>query len=115
MVDLTNNGAEDESADINTEESGSETMERLHINSRATRIAELKMGESYTESVRCDFDNMGKEQTKQAKENLRNTLNKAMSNATKRSGKTYTLESGEFFTRTYDIMVCAVVTRIPAK
>lgn len=110
MVDLTKNSAEVYSAKNSEGNGSSETMERVHINSRANRIAELKAGESYSESFRCDFDILGKESTKQIKENLRNTLNKAMNNAAKRSGKKYTLESGEFFTRTYDIMITAVVT-----
>lgn len=110
MVDLTKNSAEEDSAKNYDDNGSSETMERVHINSRANRIAELKEGESFSESVRCDFNKTDKESTQRVKENLRNTLNKAMNNAAKRSGKKYTLESGEFFTRTYDIMITAVVT-----
>ncbi len=109
MVDLANNSAEHDSGD-NSDSNTERTVERVHTNSRATRISDLKIGESFSESVRCDFDKISKQDALKIKDNLRNTLNKAMSNAAKRSGSKYTLESGEFFTRTHDLIVTAVVT-----
>lgn len=91
-----------------------ETMERNYPNSRANQIAALEVGQSYSESVRIDCSGIGdhKDRLITVKTNLRSTVNKAANNATKRSGNEYVIEGGEFFTRSYDLIVTVVATRV---
>lgn len=88
------------------------TMDRVHPNSRANRIAELEVNKSYSESVRVDVDKVGKDEINNIKADMRNVINKAANNAAKRSGNEFTVEAGEFFTRSYDLLICVVVTRV---
>jgi hypothetical protein len=95
------------------EEGNDTNMDRVHPNSRPNLIAALEVDQSYTESVRVSLDNTAKDDWLRAKTNLRNTLNKAASNAEKRlPGSEFTIEAGEFFTRSHDLMICVVVTRL---
>jgi hypothetical protein len=95
-------------------ETSIETMERNFPNSRANQIAALEIGQSYSESVRLDCSQPGdhKERLTTTKTNLRSTVNKAANNAAKRSGHEYVIEGGEFFTRSYDLMITVVATRV---
>jgi hypothetical protein len=106
--DITNKTAE------TNNETSIETMERNFPNSRANQIAALELGQSYSESVRLDLSIRGdhKSQMTTLKTNLRSTVNKAANNAEKRSGKKYVIEGGEFFTRSNDLMITVVATRV---
>lgn len=97
-----------------TNEASIETMERNFPNSRANQIAALEVGQSYSESVRLDLSIRGdhKSQMTTLKTNLRSTVNKAANNAEKRSGNKYVIEGGEFFTRSNDLMLTVVATRV---
>ncbi len=101
-------------AENTTKESTIETMERNFPNSRANQIAALEIGQSYSESVRLDMSKPIDHQAQLTtiKTNLRSTVNKAANNAAKRSGNEYVIEGGEFFTRSYDLVITVVATRI---
>lgn len=87
-------------------------LQRHHPNSRANVVAELAVGQSYSESRRLVFDETKKLDVEEARADLKNILTKVASLAATRSGHKYTTESGEFFTRSGDIIVSVVVTRI---
>ena len=97
----------------NTEDQpGVEQMDRNFPDSRANKIATLEVGESYSTSIRLDISNYDKDGISDQKTKLRNTINKAASNAEKRSGRSFVIEAGEFFTRSYYLIITVVVTRL---
>lgn len=86
-------------------------MQRFHPHSRANRIAALEAGESIAEAKRLDIDESARDEISIAVDDLKSTMSKAAVLAAQRSGNTYITEIGQFFTRSGDIIVTAVVTR----
>lgn len=86
-------------------------MQRFHPHSRANRIAALVAGESIAEAKRLDIDESARDEIRIAADELKSTMSKAAVLAAQRSGNTYITEIGQFFTRSGDIIVTAVVTR----
>jgi hypothetical protein len=86
--------------------------QRMYPESRVNRIATLELGESESAAIRLPLDGgLDKDHVKDTLESLRLSIAKAMNVAGKRSGNTYTVESGQFFVAKGDIVVTVVVTR----
>lgn len=91
---------------------GVELMQRIHPNGRSNRIAALGVGESHAEAIRLNFDEATRQSLRTAKENLRNTMNRAAANAKQRTGFAFVVETGEILaSHSGEIMVVAIVTR----
>jgi hypothetical protein len=86
--------------------------QRMYPESRVNRMCTLEVGESEAASRRLEFGDVQDGETVQGElEVLRSTISKAAQVASKRSGHTYTTETGQFFTRSNDIVLVAVATR----
>lgn len=77
-----------------------------------SRIAALAIGESESSSVRIQFDVTSKDELFTLSNNLKSTMSKAADRASKRCDSRFVTEIGQFFTRSGDIIVTAVVTRV---
>lgn len=88
-----------------------EPTQRFHADSRPNRLVGLGTGQSASESVRLDFNTSTKEEMDSAIVSLRQTMSKAADQASRRSGYKFVTETGQFITRSGDIVVTAVVTR----
>lgn len=100
---------------VNDPPMGSQPQEPVDVQktlSRANRIAVLDIGECVSESIRFDFDQTAKADINNAITVLKGLMSKESSRATARTGNKYTTEVGSFTTRSYDIIVTAVVTRV---
>lgn len=86
---------------------------RMHPTSRVNRIVALECGASLSEAVRIDPDHADKDTIKSKALLLKSAMSKAADTATRRSGFKFITEVGEFRTRSEDIMLVAVVTRLP--
>ena len=87
-------------------------VQRVHPNSRPNRMAELEKGESVSEARRISIDHATKDSMEEAYTSLKSVMSKAANFATKRSGYQFITEMGDFRTRSGDLIVVAVVTRI---
>lgn len=87
-------------------------IERFHPHSRANRIANLVVGACISEATRLDFDSATREDRDNAIADLKSNMSKAASQAAQRSGHKFTTEVGEFITRSGDLILTAVVTRL---
>lgn len=89
-----------------------QTPQRIHPDSRPNRLAALEIGESISEARRIDLDTSPKDTIEAETEKLKSVMSKAANFATKRSGYKFITEVGDFRTRSGDLMVVAVVTRL---
>jgi hypothetical protein len=87
------------------------TMTDLVLSNRA-QIARLATGESYSRSVRLDFDRLTVDTLRSETEKLRMMVKPNLVRAAAETNHAYTLETGEFRSKTGHIIVTAVVTRI---
>lgn len=76
------------------------------------RIAALEIGESIAEARRLDEDTATRAKIATVAENLRNTVTTASQRAKATTGHIYTVEVGDYRTRTYDLIVVVTVTRL---
>lgn len=74
-------------------------------------IEDLAVGESYSRAVRRDADQLMKDEIPQIIESLRNSIQPTVYRVGMDRGRIFTIESGEFRTRSRDIIICVVVTR----
>lgn len=75
------------------------------------QIAALEVGKSFSQARRIDGDEATKDAITDARERMRNTLAAAVRRARERTGAAYTVEGGEIFTRSLDVICAIVVTR----
>lgn len=74
-------------------------------------IACLAPGESHAVTQRVSIDDLTGKTLAETVENLRNKVNPAVARAKARTSGTYTVESGDFRTKDYALVICVVVTR----
>ncbi len=80
--------------------------------SRPNLLAIIDVGLSLSVAQRLEFDSTTKVDIDLAMTNLKGTMSKAAGLAAARSGNKYITEVGTFNTRSGDIIVTAVVTRV---
>lgn len=88
-----------------------QAVERYYPNSRANRIASLSIGESVSEAKRLDFNQATKDDIESVTANLKSTMSKAAVLAAQRCAGKFATETGQFLTRSNDLILVAVVTR----
>lgn len=79
--------------------------------SERTLIARLDVDNSYSRSVRLDFDVSTKDSMLQVAENTRRSVGAAVTRAATQTGNTYTTEVGEWRTHSRDMVITVMVTR----
>jgi len=84
---------------------------KVQTDSLANRITRLELGRTVAESVRLDFDKTTRDAFRETVKALRSTMSKAAERARGRSGNEYSIETGDFLTRSGDLMIVATVTR----
>jgi hypothetical protein len=80
--------------------------------SLAQQIADLDIGKSVSMAERHDGDAATKDVITDTRVRMRNLVAAAVKRAKDRTGATYTVESGEISTRTLDLLVVLVITRL---
>ena len=89
-------------------------MDRLiqpHGSMRA-KIAALKTGESFSRAERIDFDSATKETLADTMQAMRNAVTPSANRASNETGNQYVVETGKWITRSGDVMLAVVVTRL---
>lgn len=76
-----------------------------------TRLAEMPIGECYTQSKRLSLDGLSRDQISTDAEKMASSLRAAARRASARDGAEYIVETGNFIARNNSVVVCAVVTR----
>jgi hypothetical protein len=76
------------------------------------QIASLGEGESFSRCERLDYDRLTKESLIKAIATLRNSTQAAMRRAASDTGNIFTIETGDFWTRSRDLILAVVVTRV---
>lgn len=76
------------------------------------QIASLNAGESFSRCERLDYERLTKDGLIKAIATLRNTTQAAMRRAANDTGNIFTIETGDFWTRSRDLILAVVVTRV---
>lgn len=77
-----------------------------------SHIEALEIGESYSRAVRLHGDKANRERMRTNSDYLRNSLQSTAFKITKRRSYTYVIEGGDFRTRSLDVIVTVVITRV---
>lgn len=80
--------------------------------SMRSMIEGLDIGETFARAHRFDADSTPKDAPFEAMNALRLSLQGTVHRISTRTGNAFTIESGEFRTRSRDIMACLCVTRV---
>lgn len=75
------------------------------------QIEELPIGETWPRAARFDADVVGKNVPVMALQAMRNSIQATVKRIADRTGMSFTIEGGEFRTKSRDIIVCLCVTR----
>lgn len=75
------------------------------------RLMALGVGETAAQAHRFDGDEATKETLIEVTAAMRNSIAASVKRASAKTGHKYTVENGEFRTRSYDVMVVVAVTR----
>jgi hypothetical protein len=81
--------------------------------SNSASIKALNVGECFSRAVRFDGDRLNKKALSAAESGLRLATQPTVHRIAKATGRVFTIECGEFTTRTRDLIMCLVVTRLP--
>lgn len=76
-----------------------------------SRIAALEIGETASETRRLALGFTNAEEMRETHEKLRNLANTSVHDSKGKTGGQYTVESGDFRTKSYDIIAVVAVTR----
>ena len=80
--------------------------------SMRAQIDSLAVGESYSRASRLDGDTATKLQIGAVLRGFRQTMRPTAFRITQRTGKVFTIETGDFRTESRDMILCIVVTRL---
>ena len=80
--------------------------------SMRAKIAALKSGESFARAERIDFDSATRETLAETMQAMRNVVNPSANRASSETGNQYVVETGKWITRSGDVMLTVVVTRL---
>ena len=74
-------------------------------------IAALRLGETFSQVVRIDGDQITKDKLREATEDLKNTMNGFVGAAKRREGADYATATFTTWTKSFDLLVGITVTR----
>ena len=80
--------------------------------SMRAKIAALKSGESFSCAERIDFDTATRETLAETMQAMRNAVTPSVNRASNETGNQYVVETGKWITRSGDVMLAVVVTRL---
>lgn len=75
------------------------------------RLMALEVGETASQAHRFDTNEVKKDDLVEATANMRNSIAASVKRASAKTGYKYTVENGDFRTRSYDIILVVAVTR----
>lgn len=75
------------------------------------QVAALAVGECYSQSERLDFDSLTRNDLSVVAAAIRNALAPSVRRAADETGNEYTIEMGEWRTRSRDMVLTFIVTR----
>lgn len=85
--------------------------EVIRLPSMRAQIGALEIGESFPRVQRFNYDVLTRHDLRVAINSLRNAMISALTRAKIETGNEYTIEQGEMFTRSKDLLLIVVVTR----
>ncbi len=94
---------------MNMMTSAYDDVERM---SNRAHIQALNVGESFSRATRFNGDRINKDMLNAAERGLRLATQPTVHRVARSTGHKYTIECGEFMTRSRDLIVCLVVTRV---
>jgi hypothetical protein len=77
-----------------------------------SQLSRLAIGESYSRAVRLDFDTTTRDGVTDALNAMRNALKSSIHNTAEETGFEFLMEYGEWLTRSRDIVLNVIVTRV---
>lgn len=85
--------------------------EVIRLPSMRLQVGALEVGESFPRVQRFNYDVLTRHDLRAAISSLRNAMLSALTRAKEDTGNEYTIEQGEMFTRSKDLLLLVVITR----